>query len=264
MHEETGMHGGQAAGDAPRTPPNGYPTETPGPVPPNGYDAEPTQVLPGAEHASVGSGSPNVYLPQASAAPTYDEYADPAAAHGWSSAYEKTSELPRLTEPVAPGEGRAARRRAERSAGGRRRVAAVAGALGVAGAVAVIAVMAGGSDSPAPDGSGPARGGRVTVGDSRTPSGGTDAGSPAAAAPTSVASGVSVDPSSASSSSSAPATASPSSTSAGSSRPPADGGPTVTTSPSDPATSSAPAPTPTASSTAFPGRGHGRGGKHGQ
>ncbi|MFG3203363.1 hypothetical protein [Streptomyces sp. NPDC048192] len=256
------MDGGHAAGYAPRTPPNGYPTDTPGPVPPNVYDAEPTQVLPGAGHASVGSGSPNVYLPQASAAPTYDEYADPAAAHGWSSAYEETSELPRLTEPVPPGEGRAARRRAERGTGGRRRVAAVAGALGVAGAVAVIAVMAGGSDSPAPDGSGPARGGRVTVGDSGTPSGSTDAGSPAAAAPTSAA-GVPVGPSSSASASSSSSPSSPSSSARGS-QSPASGGPTVTTSPPDPATSSAPAPTPTASLTAFPGRGHGRGGKHGQ
>ncbi|MGV9255777.1 hypothetical protein ACWDNY_31305, partial [Streptomyces sp. NPDC003697] len=36
-------------------------------------------------------GPPNVYLPQPAAAPSYEGYADPAAAHGWEDAYEGTS-----------------------------------------------------------------------------------------------------------------------------------------------------------------------------
>lgn len=40
------------------------------------------------------SGAPNVYQPQPTAAPAYEEYPDPAAAHGWQTAYDATAELP--------------------------------------------------------------------------------------------------------------------------------------------------------------------------
>ncbi|MFE3633915.1 hypothetical protein ACFXOG_06660, partial [Streptomyces sp. NPDC059168] len=46
---------------------------------------------------------PNVYHPQTVAAPSYEEYADPAAAHGWQNAYDETRELPALSGP--PGSG---------------------------------------------------------------------------------------------------------------------------------------------------------------
>ncbi|MFD1660937.1 hypothetical protein ACFSL4_22715 [Streptomyces caeni] len=39
-------------------------------------------------------GSPHVYHPYADAAPEYDRYADPAAAHGWQNAYDETQRLP--------------------------------------------------------------------------------------------------------------------------------------------------------------------------
>ncbi|UXY29604.1 hypothetical protein [Streptomyces sp. HUAS TT20] len=45
---------------------------------------------------------PNVYHPQAAAAPAYDGYADPATAHGWQNAYDETCELPRMTDETAP------------------------------------------------------------------------------------------------------------------------------------------------------------------
>ena len=75
------------------------------------------------------SSAPNVYQPQPGPVPAYDEYTDPAAAHGWQNAYDATAELPVIDsgapesdgrEPSgrAPGGpdsgGRAARRRAAR------------------------------------------------------------------------------------------------------------------------------------------------------
>lgn len=50
-------------------------------------------------------GPPNVYHPQAPAAPAYDGYADPAAAHGWQNAYDETRELPPLTAGILAGQG---------------------------------------------------------------------------------------------------------------------------------------------------------------
>ncbi|MFJ9813724.1 hypothetical protein ACIRU3_00385 [Streptomyces sp. NPDC101151] len=134
-------------------------------------------------------GRPNVYRPQPGPAPSYAEYADPAAAHGWQNAYDETAELPAVQVPAAPAprepvEGRADRRRQQRRTGGRRRRVILASTLGAAGTVAVIAVLAGGSDSPGPDRSGPAGGARVGAGDPATASPRTDTGSPAVTAPT--------------------------------------------------------------------------------
>ncbi|MGW1805094.1 hypothetical protein [Streptomyces sp. NPDC002078] len=266
MRGETGTDGRRGPGGARQVPPNGYGTEPGQAAPPDAGPAQATAQLPGAGHAP--SVSPNVYLPRAVSAPAYDGYADPAAAHGWTSAYDETRELPPLAEPTGavepagpaavteppgrsrPGEGRAARRRAERRTGGRRRVVAVAGALGVAGAVAVIAAMAGGSDSPASDG--PAGGKPSVVGDSATASPSADAGSSAGATPTAGDNSVP-----ASRSSHAPA--------AGASQGKASTGP-ATSAPATafatsgasepPATTADPAP----STSGFPdGRGHGHG-----
>ncbi|MET8563901.1 hypothetical protein ABZV75_26280, partial [Streptomyces flaveolus] len=41
---------------------------------------------------------PNVYHPQPAPAPAYEQYADPAAAHGWQNDYDATRELPALHE----------------------------------------------------------------------------------------------------------------------------------------------------------------------
>ncbi|MYV38369.1 hypothetical protein GT030_05665, partial [Streptomyces sp. SID1328] len=62
-------------------------------------------------HEAVGAAPvpPIVFHPPAAPAPSYEGYADPAAAHGWQSAYDETRELPALTElsvsprPMGPG-----------------------------------------------------------------------------------------------------------------------------------------------------------------
>ncbi|MGY9068008.1 hypothetical protein ACNFRZ_22150, partial [Streptomyces sp. CAS3] len=54
---------------------------------------------PGAGAASpLSSFPPPVYHPRPGPAPAYEEYADPAAAHGWQNAYDETRELPPITE----------------------------------------------------------------------------------------------------------------------------------------------------------------------
>ncbi|WP_458245425.1 hypothetical protein [Streptomyces sp. MAI_2237] len=91
---------------------------------------------------------PSVYHPQQQPAPSYEEYADPAAAHGWQNAYDETARLPAVVPDAdrprprtAP--GHRARRRPSRWGSPR---AAVAGAVG---AVSVAAVIAGFSFSGA-------------------------------------------------------------------------------------------------------------------
>ncbi|MEU4037069.1 hypothetical protein [Streptomyces collinus] len=211
-------------------------------------------------------GVPNVYHPRNVPAPSYDEYADPATAHGWQNAYDETRELPPVQIPMAGpepepapvppaprgpavGPGRADLRRRRRR-GGRRRVAVVAGVLGTAGAVAVIAALTG---SGSPGGrQHPASEGRVSP---DAASARPKSGSPTATA-TGGAPGVVSSPpvTSARTAGSAPA----------SSTAPA-GGPTHPAgSPSAP-TSAAPEPTLTGTPTAswtpgHPGRGHGHGG----
>ncbi len=137
----------------------------------------------GAHGADAGPpGRPNVYHPQTGPAPSYEEYADPASAHGWhNNAYDETAQLPAvpsLPAPREPAEGRADRRRRQRRTGGRRRTVILAGALGAAGTVAVIAALAGGSDSPGPNRPGPSGRGRVAAGDSAAASPRTDTGKP--------------------------------------------------------------------------------------
>ncbi|MET9451018.1 hypothetical protein ABZY21_28260, partial [Streptomyces cinerochromogenes] len=45
---------------------------------------------------------PNVYHPQPAPAPAYEQYADPAAAHGWQNAYDDTRVLAPLAELPEP------------------------------------------------------------------------------------------------------------------------------------------------------------------
>ncbi|MFE6942900.1 hypothetical protein [Streptomyces chartreusis] len=44
---------------------------------------------------------PNVYHPYAEPDAVYEEYMDPAAAHGWQNAYDETTELPAVAEGAA-------------------------------------------------------------------------------------------------------------------------------------------------------------------
>lgn len=102
-------------------------------------------------HPPVDGGAqdpPSVYHPPQQPAPSYEEYADPAAAHGWQNAYDETARLPAVVPDAdrprprtAP--GHRARRRPSRWRSPR---AAVAGAVG---AVSVAAVIAGFSFSGA-------------------------------------------------------------------------------------------------------------------
>ncbi|MGW1607492.1 hypothetical protein ACWCQV_42525, partial [Streptomyces eurythermus] len=67
---------------------------------------------------------PNVYHPLPAPAPAYEQYADPAAAHGWQNDYDATREPPPVAgvpdgpaepappKPSAAGAGRAGARRA--------------------------------------------------------------------------------------------------------------------------------------------------------
>ncbi|MFI6275830.1 hypothetical protein [Streptomyces sp. NPDC050988] len=157
--------------------------------------------VPGANAANNAAGAPDthgahregdervvppiVYHPQVEETPAYDEYADPATAHGWQNAYDETRELP----PVAAGaedrrkagghraDGRRSRRKPRALTS--RRVVVAAGAVG---AVSLAAVMAGFSFGPSDGG---ARGNEdrtsPTAGDPASP---TDAkssgGAPAA------------------------------------------------------------------------------------
>ncbi|MFF4587051.1 hypothetical protein [Streptomyces sp. NPDC001388] len=85
---------------------------------------------------------PVVYQPYAETdVPSYEQYADPAAAHGWQNAYDETQQLPRIGLDRGDGlpGGRADRRRAARRGDGRRRVMIAAGAVGAASLAAVIA-----------------------------------------------------------------------------------------------------------------------------
>ncbi|MFB8772468.1 hypothetical protein [Streptomyces broussonetiae] len=103
-------------------------------------------------------GEPKVYHPQAAETPAYEEYVDPAAAHGWQNAYDETRELPTVADgehpapataarvpDVAPGFGAAGRPRGGRgarrkpSAWRSRRTAVATGALGAVSAAALIA-----------------------------------------------------------------------------------------------------------------------------
>ncbi|MFF5854819.1 hypothetical protein ACFY8B_04140 [Streptomyces sp. NPDC012751] len=188
---------------------------------------------------------PNVYHPRPAAAPAYEEYADPAAAHGWQSAYDETRELPPV--PAGPAEGRAGRRRAARRTGGRRRVAAVSGALAVAGTAAVIAVLAGQGPSERPrpaDGGGAA--GRPAV------RGGVPAATtPPAPAPTTTAPATTFPASAAPPPRKTRATTP--AVSATTRRPTPGPTPTVTASPSNPPT---PTPTPVPGTPRNRGHGH--------
>ncbi|MFJ9703938.1 hypothetical protein [Streptomyces sp. NPDC101234] len=97
------------------------------------------------------TGAPSVYQHQGGPAPEYEEYRDPAFAHGWLNAYDETSELPRIA-PAAPGPGRAERRRAAARGTGGPRAKHVAVAVGAVGAASVAALIAGFAFSSSPDG----------------------------------------------------------------------------------------------------------------
>ncbi|MER6181337.1 hypothetical protein [Streptomyces sp. NPDC001652] len=99
----------------------------------------------GRHRASDPQVPPNVYHPRAEPPPPYEEYADPAVAHGWQNAYDETAELPRISSRRA----RTGSRR-KPSPWRSRRVAVAAGAVGAVSAAALIAGFAfsGGGSAP--------------------------------------------------------------------------------------------------------------------
>ncbi|GHB69023.1 hypothetical protein GCM10010377_69740 [Streptomyces viridiviolaceus] len=133
-----------------------------------------------------------VYVPQSVPPPAYDEYSDPAAAHGWQNAYDRTEELPpvRQAPDVRPRTTSRGARRKPRSAWRSRRAAVAVGAVGAASAAALIAGFsfsgpggsANGKDgvSPtAPDvGAPPGAGAPDEVDPARSPAAGTGATTP--------------------------------------------------------------------------------------
>ncbi|MEU7060009.1 hypothetical protein [Streptomyces sp. NPDC046197] len=228
-------------------------------------------------------GSPNVYHPQAAAAPAYEGYADPAAAHGWQNAYDETRELPpvpggetRELPPVpdvdAPGrqatEGvpearqghrgrpRGRRMREQRGGGRSRRAALVAGAAGVVSLAVIAGFSALGSSSDGPQGArertGPTAGGADTTAGTATASAVT--GSPAGPA------GAGVPDTGGGRSGSAPASASAVGSPAASGSGDRSAPPATTPAPGTSAAAATPAPATSAPVTSAPaGRGHGRG-----
>ncbi|MFE7891245.1 hypothetical protein [Streptomyces sp. NPDC057412] len=117
-----------------------------------------------AEQGGPATEGPSVYHPLADAAPSYEEYADPAAAHGWQDAYDRTEELPRTSGGAAANGGaRAARgrrgtRRKERPRPSRW-VLVSAGAVGAVSVALVAGFSLSGSSSD-----GDSRGGRERTG----------------------------------------------------------------------------------------------------
>lgn len=114
--------------------------------------SRPPQNENGIGAAGAPQGAPNVYHPRAEPPPAYDEYADPAVAHGWQNAYDETAELPSLPgaagvpgAAVAPGPR--SRRKPKPSPWRSRRVVVAAGAVG---AVSMAALVAGFSLSGSP------------------------------------------------------------------------------------------------------------------
>lgn len=99
----------------------------------------------GTHRASDPQVPPNVYHPRTEPPPPYEEYADPAVAHGWQNAYDETAELPRISSRRS----RTGSRR-KPSPWRSRRVAVAAGAVGAVSAAALIAGFAFSGGGPAP------------------------------------------------------------------------------------------------------------------
>lgn len=196
---------------------------------------------------------PNVYHPYEAADPTpYEEYRDPAAAHGWENAYDETTELPRVAPARAEqggraeSGGRADRRRAARRTGGRRsrRVIVAVGAVSLAAAIAGYAGWSSGDAK-----SGETHTGRPDEGSAAPTAAGSAQSASGTPRPESAAAGP------------AETSPSPSAAPASPSRSAVTGAGTGTSAPPPPtAASRTPTPTATAGNG---GRGHGRGGvKH--
>ncbi|MFJ8107146.1 hypothetical protein [Streptomyces sp. NPDC096132] len=195
---------------------------------------------------------PIVYHPNAETDPSsYEQYADPAAAHGWQNAYDETQQLPRVPGvDREPGGGRADRRRAARRTGGlrSRRVVFAAGAVGAVSLAALVAGMSFTSGSSSEDRQGGRGDTRSATGDTVTPSGDPSGSAGSAGASASASAGASAAPSSGGTASKTPSAGS----SAG-----AAGSPTADATPSAGAPTSA---SSTPASEGNPGRGRGKGG----
>ncbi|MGW9033179.1 hypothetical protein ACWGQ5_56695, partial [Streptomyces sp. NPDC055722] len=108
-------------------------------------------------------GPPNVYHPYPEATPEYEQYTDPAAAHGWQDAFDETQELPVSSDSPAlpvPAPRGGSRRRARPAWRSRlpRGALVAAGALGAVGvAVALVGGFGSGSSGAPGDGGQSAR-----------------------------------------------------------------------------------------------------------
>ncbi|MFF4502164.1 hypothetical protein [Streptomyces sp. NPDC001401] len=207
---------------------------------------------------------PNVYHPQPESAPSYEEYADPAVAHGWLNAYDETSEMPRVVgdthelQPVADeprevrraGAGRRARRKP--SPWRSRRTAVAAGAVGAVSAALIAGFSFAGSSS------GPA-GGAQGKEESTTPAAGDSAG------PTAPESGGAATGRSSGGGADSSGTASPSPSASTSGTPSGDATREPSTGTSGATATSAPAPSRSVSGPGNSGNnpGHGQGGTKG-
>ncbi|MEU5319462.1 hypothetical protein AB0G67_22390 [Streptomyces sp. NPDC021056] len=151
----------------------------------------------GTHGARDPQGPPNVYHPQIEPPPPYEEYADPAVAHGWQNAYDETAELPRV-----PSRRSRSGSRRKPSPWRSRRVAVAAGAVGAVSAAALIAGFAfsGGGSAPGDaegkhSRTGPsAADGSTEPGEGGTATGSDGTGSPDAGVSSSPASGASPSP----------------------------------------------------------------------
>ncbi|KKD05413.1 hypothetical protein [Streptomyces sp. WM6386] len=151
----------------------------------------------GTHGARGPQGPPNVYHPRTEPPPPYEEYADPAVAHGWQNAYDETAELPR----VPPRRSRSRSRR-KPSPWRSRRVTVAAGAVGAVSAalIAGFAFSGGGSAPGDAEGkhgrTGPSAADRSTgPGEGGTATGSDRTGSPDAGAPSSGTAASSASPS---------------------------------------------------------------------
>ncbi|MFD3836124.1 hypothetical protein ACFWWC_07650 [Streptomyces sp. NPDC058642] len=180
---------------------------------------------------------PNVYHPRTEPPPPYEEYADPAVAHGWQNAYDETAELPRV-----PSRRSRTGSRRKPSPWRSRRVAVAAGAVGAVSAAALIAGFAfsGGGSAPGDaEGKHSRTGPSAADGSTEPGEGGTATGSDGTGSPEAGASSSGATASSASPSPSAE-TSKEAEEAEGTTKPGQSSGPTTTPSPTATASQSAP------------------------
>ncbi|MFI6930235.1 hypothetical protein [Streptomyces sp. NPDC050287] len=196
-------------------------------------------------------GWPDIYLPQVESAPVYEQYVDPAAAHGWQNAYDETHELPTIAAgdpaPVRGSHRGPRRARQKPPARPSRRALVAVGALGVSAVALIAGISFSGSSS---GGSQDRKGGGVRT----APDEPTDGTGPASSAGPTVPSHV--PPARATAGTASAGTSATRGAAAGATEP---GGPSVPSS----APSTSPAGSAPAATASGPGNSAGKGHGHG-